>query len=48
MLYTATLLNDDRVLVAGGGQEPDWLDGYFNVPSAELFDPVSGSFTPGR
>jgi hypothetical protein len=44
--HTATLLNDGRVLVAGGGQGPDWLDGYWNVPAAELFDPVSGSFTP--
>ncbi len=44
--HTATLLNDGRVLVAGGGQGPDWLDGYDNVPGAELFDPVSGGFTP--
>src|SRR5579859_3376436 len=44
--HTATLLNDGRVLVAGGGQGPDWLDGYWNVPGAELFDPVNGSFTP--
>jgi len=44
--HTATLLNDGRVLVAGGGQGPDWLDGYYNVPGAELFDPVSGGFTP--
>ncbi len=46
VVHTATLLKDGRVLVAGGGQGPDWLDGYWNVPSAELFDPVSGSFTP--
>jgi hypothetical protein len=46
VVHTATLLNDGRVLVAGGGQGPDWLDGYDNVPGAELFDPVSGSFTP--
>jgi hypothetical protein len=46
VVHTATLLNDGRVLVAGGGQGPDWLDGYWNVPGAELFDPVSGSFTP--
>jgi len=44
--HTATLLNDGRVLVAGGGQGPDWLDGYDNVSGAELFDPASGSFKP--
>ena len=46
LVHTATLLNDGRVLVAGGGQGPDWLDGYWDVPGAELFDPVRGSFTP--
>ncbi len=46
VVHTATLLNDGRVLVAGGGQGPDDIDGYFNVPGAELFDPVSGSFAP--
>ena len=46
VVHTATLLKDGRVLVAGGGQGPDWIDGYFNVTGAELFDPVSGSFTP--
>jgi Galactose oxidase, central domain len=46
MVHTATLLNDGRVLVAGGGQGPDTIDGFDNVPGAELFDPVSGSFTP--
>jgi hypothetical protein len=46
VVHTTTLLNDRRVLVAGGGQGPDWLDGFDNVPGAELFDPVSGSFTP--
>ena len=44
--HTATLLNDGRVLVAGGGQGPDIDDGFDNVLGAELFDPVSGSFTP--
>jgi len=46
VVHTATLLNDGRVLVAGGGQGPDTIDGYYDVPGAELFDPVSGSFTP--
>ena len=46
VVHTATLLNDGRVLVAGGGQGPDTIDGYDDVPGAELFDPVSGSFTP--
>ena len=46
VVHSATLLNDGRVLVAGGGQGPDTIDGYDNVPGAELFDPVSGSFTP--
>jgi hypothetical protein len=46
VVHTATLLNDGRVLVAGGGQGPDTIDGYADVPGAELFDPVSGSFTP--
>jgi len=45
-VHTATLLNDGRILFAGGGQGPDWLDSYWNVPDAELFEPVSGSFTP--
>ncbi len=44
--HTATLLNDGRVLIAGGGQGQDYLDGFENVLGAELFDPVSGSFTP--
>jgi len=44
--HTATLLNDGRILVAGGGQGPNDLCGFENVPGAELFDPVSGSFSP--
>jgi len=46
VVHTATLLNDGRVLVAGGGQGLYTTEGYDDVPGAELFDPVSGSFTP--
>ena len=38
--HTATVLPDGRVLVAGGGAYPEPLD------SAELRDPVSGTFSP--
>ncbi len=43
--HTATLLNDGHVLVVGGGQGPDMIDGFWVVSGAELFDPVTGSFT---
>ena len=46
VVHTATLLKDGRVLIAGGGTGPDWLDGYFMTPQAELFDPATGAFSP--
>jgi hypothetical protein len=40
-VYTATLLDNGRVLLAGGrGDNPDRV-----LDDAELFDPASGSFT---
>ena len=44
--HTATLLPDGRVLVVGGGQGPDLIDGFNAVSGAELFDPATSTFTP--
>jgi hypothetical protein len=41
--YTATLLADGRVLVAGGDTESWAYDGPFNT-SAEIYDPAPGTF----
>ncbi len=38
--HTATLLNDEQVLITGG------TDGTVGLSSAELFNPTSGSFAP--
>ena len=39
--HTATMLQDGRVLVVGGGDE-----GYDSVRSTELYDPATGRFSP--
>jgi hypothetical protein len=44
-MHTATLLPDGRVLVVGGGTGPDWIDGFWVVTLAELYDPVAGTFS---
>ena len=46
LAHTATLLNDGRVLIAGGGQGPDLIDGWWVVAGAEIFDPKTASFGP--
>lgn len=43
--HTATLLPNGKVLVVGGGDGPDLIDGYLVVDQAELFDPTTGSFS---
>jgi len=43
--HTATLLQDGRVLVTGGAFEIGVNDGYI-LNSAELYDPVSGTWGP--
>ena len=42
--YSATLLTDGRVLLAGG-QGPNRPDGFL-LASAEVYDPRSGVFSP--
>lgn len=46
LAHTATLLPDGRVLVVGGGDGPDMIDGFFIVDQAEMFDPASRTFSP--
>jgi hypothetical protein len=45
-LHTATLLRNGKVLVAGGGTTLDLGVDLFILATAELFDPVTGAFTP--
>ncbi len=42
---TATLLPDGRVLVAGG-RDPNAKESNFTLASAELYDPMKGTFSP--
>jgi Galactose oxidase, central domain len=44
LAHTATMLLNGRVLIVGGGEGPDLIDGFFVVGGAELFDPSTGTF----
>ncbi len=44
LAHTATLLPNGHVLIVGGGEGPDLIDGFFVVAEAELFDPSTGTF----
>lgn len=44
LAHTATMLLNGHVLIVGGGEGPDLIDGFFVVGGAELFDPSTGTF----
>ena len=42
--HTATRLRDGRVLIVGGDSPNDWRPGPYQLASAEIYDPRTGSF----
>jgi hypothetical protein len=44
--HTATLLPNGKVLIAGGADSYDAVEGFYAAPQAEFFDPASATFTP--
>jgi N-acetylneuraminic acid mutarotase len=43
--HSATLLQDGKVLVAGGNNHDGW-EGWNDLSSAEIYDPATGTWTP--